>query len=189
MPINVSIKIMFVIAFCGKRYSGKDEGCTYLVSEYGFTQMDFSKNAINPILEKENKAITRDNQVELVGRLRKDRGINIFAKLLAEKMAQNSTISGLRYKEEAEYLREKFGNKFKLIAVEADDKIRYERSLKQKVKGEGSHTFEQFLERENLPTERVIPETMKLADFTITNNGSLEELYRQLDTILKGLRL
>ena len=178
---------MLVIAFCGKKYSGKDEGCAYLSSKYGFKQLDFSKTVINTILEKEKKSITRDNQIELAGRLRKEKGIGIFARLLAEKIKENSTISGLRYKEEAEYLRKKFRRSFVLIAVEAEDKIRYERSLKQQVKGEGSHTFEQFLEREKLPTEKVIPETMKLADYTAANNGSREELYRQLDAILKAL--
>lgn len=178
---------MLVIAFCGKKYSGKDEGCAYLSSRYGFKQMDFSKSVINPFLEGEGKAITRDNQIDLVGRLRRERGIDVFARLLAEKIDSNSTISGLRYRQEAEYLRERFGKGFVLIAVEADDKIRYERSLKQKVKGEGNHTFEQFLEREALPTERVIPEAMKLADYRVSNNGSKEEMFSQLDTVLKGM--
>lgn len=180
---------MLVIAFCGKRYSGKDEGCNYLVSRYGFKHLDYSKNVLNPILEKDGKPITRDNQIELVTRLRKEKGIQVLTEMIAEKIKGNSTISGLRFKEEVEYFKGKFEENFKLIAVEADDRIRYQRSLKQQVKGEGSHTFEQFLEREQLPTEKVIPLTMTLADYTITNNSTKEGLYRQLDAILKGLQI
>ncbi len=180
---------MLVIAFCGKKYSGKDEGCNYLVSKHGFNHLDYSKDALNPILEKEGKAITRDNQMELATRLRKEKGTHILTEMIAEKINGSYTISGLRFKEEVDYLRKKFKKDFILIAVEADDKIRWERSIKQQVKGEGGHTFEQFLEREKLPTEKIIPETMKLADYTMKNNGSREELYRQLDAVLKGLIL
>ena len=180
---------MLVIAFCGKKYSGKDEGCNYLVSRYGFKHLDYTRDVTGPILREQGKEVTRDNLVELVGKLRKEKGTDILTRMLAEKITGNCTISGLRYKEEAQYMRGKFGKNFKLIAVETDDRIRYKRSLKQNVKGEGKHTFENFIGREDLPTERVIPETMKIADQTVSNNGSLEELYRQLDTILKGLGL
>src|SRR3989344_4191713 len=179
---------MLIIAFCGKKYSGKDEWCKYLSERYGFRQMDFSKDGLNPILEKEGKAVTRDNQVELVGKLRKEKGIDVLAKILSEKITGNSTISGLRHKEEADYLRGKFKEGFYLIAVDAGDRIRYERSLKQKVKGEGEHSFEQFISREQLPTERVIPETMKLADYTVTNNGTKEELHMQVDQAICKLK-
>lgn len=180
---------MLVIAFCGKKYSGKDEGCNYLVSRYGFKHLDYSKNVLNPILEKNGKPITRDKQIELATQLRKEKGVCVLTEMIVEKIKENSAISGLRFKEEVEYLRKKFKEKFKLIAVEAEDKIRYERSLRQQTKGEGTHTFEQFLEREKLPTERVIPLTMGLADYTITNNSTKEGLYNQLDTILKGLQI
>jgi len=179
---------MLVIAFCGKKYSGKDEACNYLVSKYSFKHLDYSKDVLNPILEKEGKAITRDNQIELVTRLRKEKGIQILTEMITEKINTNSTISGLRFKEEAGYLRKKFGKDFMLIAVEADEKIRYERSLKQNVKGEGQHTFEQFLEREKLPTEKAIPQTIRLADYTVTNNGTKEDLYRQLEQIISKLK-
>lgn len=184
-----ALVFMLVIAFCGKKYSGKDQGCNYLVSKYGFKHLDYSKDVLNPILEKEGKAITRDNQIELATKLRKEKGIHVLTEMIAEKINSNSMISGLRFKEEVDYLRKKFEKEFILVAVEADERIRYERSLAQQVKGEGSHTFEQFLERESLPTEKVIPETMRLADYTVTNNGSKEELYRQLDIILKNMHI
>ncbi len=179
---------MLVIAFCGKKYSGKDEACNYLVSKYGFRQMDFSKDTLNPILEKEGKEITRDNQIELVTRLRKEKGIDILARLLAEKITGDSTISGLRYKEEAECLTKRLGKSFVLVAVEAADRVRYERSLKQKVKGEGGDSFGYFLEREKLPTEKVIPDTMKLADYSVANETTKHDLHSKLDEIMNKIK-
>ncbi len=179
---------MLVLAFVGKKCSGKDEAASYLGSKQGFTYLDYTRDVISPILEGQKKEITRDNIVELVGRLRKEKGIDTLTVMISEKIKGNTAISGIRYKEEVEYMRKRFGGKFKLISVEAADKIRWERCKERGTKGEGKHTFEEFMEREGLPTEKVIPEAMRLADFTITNNHEKEEFYRQIDKVLKQLK-
>ncbi len=76
-----------------------------------------------------------------------------------------------------------------MISVEADDKIRWERCVSRGTKGEGKNSFEKFLQRENLPTEKVIPSAMRLSDLSITNNSDKKAFYRQLDKILKSLNL
>ncbi len=178
---------MLVIAVCGLKCSGKDEIGSYIEKKYGFEHLDYTKHITTPLLKREGKEITRDNQVELVSRLRKQHGIDVLTRTIVFKVHGNSVISGVRYKEEVSYLRKHFKKDFKLIGVTADDQIRYERSKKRKTKGEEKHTFEEFLDRENLPTEIVIPQTMKLADFTVENNSARQELYEKIDKIMEQL--
>ncbi len=180
---------MLILGFVGKRCSGKDEAASYLGSKHGFTYLDYTKDVITPILEKQGKEITRDNIVELVGKLRKDKGVEILTVMIAEKIEGNTSISGIRYPEEVVYLKEKFGSKFKLISVETDDKIRWERCINRGTKGEGKNSFEEFMKREGLPTEKVIPSAMKLSDLSVINNSDKKAFYRQLDKILKSLNL
>lgn len=180
---------MLVLGFVGKKCSGKDEAASYLGSEHGFTYLDYTKDVITPILEKQGKEITRDNIVELVGKLRKEKGVEVLTVMIAEKISGSTAISGIRYPEEVAYLRKKFGSQFKLISVMADDKIRWIRCVDRGTKGEGKNSFDEFMKREGLPTEKVIPESMKMSDLTISNNGDKKAFYRQLDSLLKGLKL
>lgn len=180
---------MLVIAFVGKKCSGKDEGASYLGSKHDFTYLDYTKDVITPILQKQGKEITRDNIIELVGSLRKEKGIDVLTAMISEKISGNTAISGLRFKEEAFYMRKRFGSNFKLVKVEAGDKMRWQRCISRGTKGEGKNTFKEFMEREGLPTEKVIPETMELADFSIDNSGTKEEFYMQIDSLLKRLKL
>lgn len=71
-----------------------------------------------------------------------------------------------------------------LVYVTADPKIRWERTRKRNKKiGEGKATFEEFLENEKRATETQIKQFGAQADFTITNNSSLEEFKSQVSSL------
>jgi len=75
---------------------------------------------------------------------------------------------------------------FQLIGVEVDSKIRFERLQKRGENADDtSKTWEQFQADHKLETEVYIPELLKQADVTIDNNGNLEDLYKQLDKLVK----
>ncbi|UCD07903.1 MAG: hypothetical protein JSW41_02980 [Candidatus Aenigmatarchaeota archaeon] len=46
-------------------------------------------------------------------------------------------------------------------------------------------TYLDFLDKEKLPTENIIPETMKLAKFTVTNENTKEDLYAKIDQVME----
>ena len=78
---------------------------------------------------------------------------------------------------------------FKLIQVITDEKIRYERLIKrQQNPDDATKTFADFLADEQKEADRSIPEIMAMADLTINNDGSLQDLYQQVDEVLTKLQ-
>ena len=75
---------------------------------------------------------------------------------------------------------------FSLVAITAEQKTRWERMV---MRGENADdatkTFEQFILDEQKEAEIHITEVAKTAQFTINNNGSLDQLYVQIDDIIK----
>ena len=72
-----------------------------------------------------------------------------------------------------------------MVAIDVEAKIRYER-LKDRAENSGDQekTWEQFQKEHEAETEIYIPELMKQADVTVNNDGTLEELYKQLDKLI-----
>jgi dephospho-CoA kinase len=87
---------------------------------------------------------------------------------------------------EVEYVQSRGGV---VIAVDADLPTRYERILKRGSEKDQT-TFEEFAEHERAelrsddPNKNNLTWTMAAADHKIQNNGTLEELYRQVDAVL-----
>ena len=77
---------------------------------------------------------------------------------------------------------------FYLVAIEADQKTRYERMLTRgQNPGESASelTFEQFQKNESAEAESLIDEVAKEAKFKINNDGTKEDLYIQIEDIIK----
>ncbi len=75
---------------------------------------------------------------------------------------------------------------FKIIYIDTDIKTRYDRLIQRNEKPDDrTKTYEQFLADEQRPTELSIDEVAREANYVITNNGTLEELYTQIDTIVQ----
>jgi dephospho-CoA kinase len=70
--------------------------------------------------------------------------------------------------------------------VTADTRLRYERTKARKQNaGEDQATFQEFLEEEAKLTEISIHEIGKQADFKLNNNGTSEDLIKQVEEMLK----
>ena len=85
--------------------------------------------------------------------------------------------------------------KFYLIAVDAEPKIRFERMLKRK-KDTDVKSFDEFekIDRRdrgiNQPTfGQGVKKCIQMADFQINNDGRLDELYLKVNSILSGVLL
>lgn len=132
--------------------------------------------------------IKRTNMQTLSTALRQNFSEDILAKVITEDVKNDKSkiiiIDGVRRPADITYLKKLPG--FKLVYVTAGLKTRYERLIKRgENKDDNNKTFEQFMNDHKAETELAIPELGKEANIKIDNNGGLEELYRQIDAIIR----
>lgn len=98
-------------------------------------------------------------------------------------------ISGMRTLPEAQAIQQEGGI---VVAVTADQEVRYKRIRERARDAEAAHTFEEFKERDDRENRGVdgngITAIIEHADVIIENNGSsLEELKERIRTVLTPL--
>ncbi|MCK5023865.1 MAG: hypothetical protein KAS04_06830, partial [Candidatus Aenigmarchaeota archaeon] len=142
-------------------------------------------------LEERGKEIVRENLIDLALELRKKHGKDILTRMIADKVGKDGmwAISGVRYPEEHEHFSSVFGSKYKLINIVCNIDERYNRVVRRGTKGEGKMTLDEFKEVENRETEVMINKTVKLADFSLDNSGSLLDLKENTDILMTKLGL
>ncbi len=113
---------------------------------------------------------------------------SLFAR--AEKEGKNCIIESVRAMGEVEFLKKQ--KNFTLLAVDADPALRYERVVKRKSELDRV-TFEKFLadeKRESVsknPAQMNLPDCIALADYTLMNNGTKEELGEKVEEVLREI--
>ena len=77
---------------------------------------------------------------------------------------------------------------FFLIKIDASPETRYERmKIRNENEGDSDKTFDEFLKDHESEADRNVAVVMEEANMSIDNNGTLEELYSQIDEIIKNL--
>lgn len=179
---------MKVIGLVGQRLSGKNVFSDYARKKYGFTELDFTRHILAPILRKEKKPMMRENLVNLAMSMREKDGTDVLAKIMCDKIMEgNYVIPGVRFPEEVRIFRKRFREDFVLIGIECDPMIRYQRISRKKTKEDKNMGYEGFLKKETLPTEIVIPKTMRLARFSVKNETSRRDLYSRIDYVMEKI--
>lgn len=175
-----------ILGLTGMIGSGKGLIGDYLQKNYGAEFFKFS-TYLSRALDVMGLEQSRENMIKISEGLRHAFGEDALSYAVArdamKSTAQLAVIDGLRRPQDLVGLTPL--PHFKLAAVEADQKIRYDRITNRGEKAEEhSMTMEDFLKQEQRATEVTVPETMKLATLTITNNGTQEELEKQLDELM-----
>ncbi|MBN2101702.1 MAG: AAA family ATPase [Candidatus Aenigmarchaeota archaeon] len=179
---------MVVIAVTGKRGSGKDTFAGYLKDNYGFIILGFSKDGIFPLVEERGLEITRENLINVAMETRKEKGNDIFARILCEKISDgNYCVTGMRFKEELDCMKNKFGDDFILVSIICNAKKRYERVINRGDKGESGMSFEEFMKVEENVTEKAIDGIINSADYFIDNNTSIDNFHENAETFYREL--
>lgn len=176
-----------VIGLVGQIASGKGVAKNYLIKNYGASEFRFS-SILRESLDVLGIEQNRDNIIKLSTWSRKNFGNDLLAKEMAKriKISNNNLIiiDGIRRMDDILYLKDLDG--FQMIAIEANPKLRYERSiLRNENPGDDKKSFEQFQDDHKKETELSIPETMKQANYTINNESSLDDFYSEIDKIMK----
>lgn len=175
-----------ILGLCGQISSGKGTIAEYAQKKYNAKTFRFS-TMLRDVLSRLYLDITRYNMQTLSTILRTNFSEDIMAKVMAEDVKNDSTeiiiVDGVRRMADITYLKEING--FYLVSVKADAKIRFERLTKRNENSDDlGKTYEDFLKDEQQEAELEIPIAMQNADLEIDNNGSMEDLFKQVDDII-----
>lgn len=183
-----------IIGITGTIGAGKGTIVDYLVKNKGFAHFSAREDVINKEIEKRNLPITRDNMIMVANDLRKNYGPSYVAEELF-KLAQNSDknciLESLRAVGEIESLREK--GCFYLFAIDAERRTRYDRIRERGNVQSDDVSFEKFVEQEETetrsddPNKQNLSKCISMADYVLENNGTKEELQKQIDEIISKL--
>lgn len=187
--------VKLVLGLAGRFGSGKS-----LVAQY-LEKKGFFRITLSDLLREKAKARgeepTRVILQNLGDEMREKFGTGVLAQLAWDKAVQLKServvIDGLRNPGEVEFLRKQFG--FYLIKVEASEEIRFER-LKKLNLPKLPKTWEEFIASEKRDlgvgqkeSGQQVGEVLKMADFTVSNEGTESELYRQIRTLVRQLKV
>ncbi|MFA5998376.1 MAG: AAA family ATPase [Candidatus Paceibacterota bacterium] len=180
-----------IIGIAGSFGAGKGVVVDYLVQTKGFKHYSAS-GFITEEIKRRGLPTDRDAMTIVANDLRKQYGPSHIIETLyqrANEMSGNTIIESLRAVAEVRKIKELGG---KVIGVDADPKLRYERAhLRGSEKDNVS--YERFLAQElaesnpDDPTKQDVFNALKESDRIITNNGTLEELHAQIDAVLEEI--
>ncbi|MBE6552306.1 MAG: dephospho-CoA kinase [Ruminococcaceae bacterium] len=176
-------RITAVVGMCG---AGKSE-VTKVFLEEGYEKVYFGGVTMD-VLEKRGLEKNEQNERSVREELRKTYGPAAFAILLVDKIRDlsekgNVVLDGLYSWSEYKILKEEFPE-LTLLCVTVDKELRYERLAKRPIR---PLTKEQARSRDLSEIENIEKGgPIAFADVTLSNNGTLEELYEKVRGFIKG---
>jgi dephospho-CoA kinase len=190
-PMHMSEKQgKIIIGIAGEIASGKDTVSRYYQKKHGASMYRFS-DVLRDILRRLHLEENRKNLAAASLMLRETFGEDIFARSIAEEIENDGNdlivIDGVRRSSDVKSIQGLLG--FTLLYINADPKRRHGRMTSRNQNADDTtKTFEEFLQDSELESETEIRKLAEEADFTIDNNGSLDELYAHADVLLAKLR-
>lgn len=183
---------MKIIGITGTLGAGKGTVVDYLCKEPHNYRHYSARSLLNEIIAERGLPPGRDSMRSVANGMRAEKGPAALILALFEKaraVGEDAIIESVRTEGEVIALRES-GFPFTLLAVDADQKIRYDRAI-----GRGSSTdkvsFEKFCEQEEVemtstdPTKQNLKRCMELADARLVNDGTVEEFHAKIDKFLQ----
>jgi len=178
-----------IIGLVGQIACGKGTATEYLKNNHNANTYRFS-TMLRDVLNRLHLEIIRSNIQAISECLRQKFGGDILAKVIAEDVQKDPgkliVVDGVRRMDDIKYLQELPG--FNLVKIETDSKTRYNRLIaRTENKDDGRKTYEEFLSDEQQEAELEIPKVMAGAKLSLNNDGDFENLYKQIEEILKRL--
>jgi len=176
-----------ILGLTGEIASGKGTVAKYIIKKYQGSSHRFS-TILRDVAKRMHLEESRENLQKISTIFRQNFHDDILSEVIANDVTNDVhkviSIDGVRRLADTAYLTKL--SDFKLIYIEADIKKRYERITKR---GENSDdaqkTFEEFEKDHESEAELQIKELKNHADFIVDNNGSFENLYKQIDKIVE----
>ena len=179
-----------LVGLTGRNASGKSTLVSWF-SERGLTSVSCS-DSIRTWLRGQGVETTREALIEGGRELRRNGGAGVLAEMLLEILdGEDAVVDSIRTPAEAEALRSR--GDFVLIEVRADEESRWQRMTSRGRTGDPTEK-EAFLSQEAAEAKsedeagQALDATAAMADITILNDGSIEDLEGKLEGIWSGLR-
>jgi dephospho-CoA kinase len=180
---------MKIIAFTGMPAAGKSEA------------VQIAKDKKIPVIrmgdlvweetKRQGKTLTDKNVGSIATSMRKEYGMDIWAKRTIEKIhtlkkSQHLVIDGVRNMEELDLFKKELGLDFLVVAIDASDEIRRKRAIKRG-RTDDSKNLKDLEERDKREISWGLQKVIADADIIIQNNGTLEHLKKQVLALFKNL--
>ncbi|MFA7662817.1 MAG: AAA family ATPase [Patescibacteria group bacterium] len=188
---NMDKKIIAVVGLPG---AGKSVTVKKL-EESNFKKIYFGEVTFDEI-QKRGLELNNQNEKMIREDLRKKYGMAAFAILNIEKIRQaysqgDVVIESMYSWQEYLKLKDEFGDNFYVLAVQAGPKMRHERLVNREEYHNGmkrTFTMEEAKERDRSQIENLaIAGPIAIADYTIVNDGSLDELYKKIEQVISKI--
>lgn len=179
-----------ILAIVGMAGSGKTEAAKYLESR-GYKKKYFG-DATFEEMERRGLEINEKNERQVREDLRKQYGMAAYAILALPKIEELLKtedfiiLESLYSWEEYKVVKEKYDDSFYTLAIYAPPALRYERLAKRPTR---PLTIEEAITRDyvQIKNSNIAPPTA-MADFLISNLGTKEELFREIDKITEEVK-
>ena len=173
-----------LVGLTGPNAAGKSAVASHLGT------LSFAYHSLSDIVreeaERQGLEPTRVHLIAIGNELRRREGAAALAVRIGPRLATRDVIDSIRNPAEVAALRKLPG--FHLLGVDAPMALRFERSRSRGRVGDGE-TLDVFRRREELentedPAAQQLRATLALAEVTLRNQGSLEDLHDQVDRLL-----
>ncbi len=179
-----------IIIVAGEMASGKGSVGRYIAEKYkakNIRSSEVFRRALDAIrIEQSRESVSEMSRV-----MREGFGEDVAAKaILYDLVEDNHTlfvVDGLRRMQEIDALK-KSDYQTICIYLTVDLETRYKRMVERGENvGDAQKTLEEFKENHDLNAESTVRDVQSRADHIIANNGTLEDLYAQIDVICDDL--
>jgi len=180
---------MKVVSIVGMTGAGKTE-VSRVFEQNGFIRIRFG-DVTDQEIKQRGLELNEENEGYIRELLRKEHGMSAYAKLNLPRIDSalehsDVVIDGLYSWEEYAFLKAYYGEDLWLVAVWSSPKTRYQRLT---TRPERPLTLEEAVNRDRAEIENINKGgPIAMADFTIINESSLENLRREAERIITKLR-
>lgn len=179
---------MKVVAIVGMSGSGKSE-VAQVFQDKGFEHIRFGDITDKEVLRR-GLELSEENERKVREQLRKEHGMAAYAKLNLPEIdsaleRSNVIVDGLYSWEEYKLLKEKYGDNLVILAVYSSPKTRQNRLGRRPIR---PLTIEESLSRDFAEIENLNKGgPIAMADFTLQNESSMEELQKETERLIAVL--
>lgn len=177
---------MLVVLVTGMPGAGK-EGIVNRALEHGFSAYRMG-DVVREFAEKNQ--VSAQSIGEYASREREAHGSDIWAKRVLEKIMAGASdrivIDGCRSQSEVSVFRKHFGASMSVVAVHSSPQTRFKRLI-TRGRDDAPENRQEFDRRDIRELDWGVGRVIALADHMIVNEGTIEEFWMEIDTILEKL--
>lgn len=176
-----------VLGIAGEIAAGKGTVAKYLIKKHKASTHRFS-TALRDVAKRMYLEESRENLQKISTMMRENFSEDVLSIVIYKDVKNDDNqivaIDGVRRMADIEFLK-KIPD-FKLAYIDTSMENRYERITKRGENvDDNNKTFEKFQKDNEHEAELQIKDLKDKADFVIDNNGTIEELYAQIDKIVQ----